>query len=481
MLYLWNELAKNVAVSLSWMGRCGRQSEMIISRKFEKLSSLDLPRSALKDTGWADVAGLLSKVNKCMESINVLCTEGPPYRIQGGMRDIGYQALGWSFGVHEDASDELMREYSGGECESNGAGRRNMFAADDDECPSSEDGTVPTVDNGVVSVTVGLPRRFGHPACSDEDPEASQGTEVTPDLGTSPETTVKSSLREILRKVTVNETVLRNAIESLGGGFKGLQAVVDYVQHFQKASEPNAGNVNPEEFTRGLEQYCLLHGQGKLGSQNQSVNPAVPSTNDSELHQGNGAGMNQNRQPSPNLQIRGQDEWSRNGHAGDPYTIGYMENMSGYFPNFCYPYPPPFAGYGPFNMGVRPMYMPMMQAPYFTPLLEYVHQTDAITKASRKSRIARRRGHATDSHPARPTIKPAHVGGSAAQSGNQENMAQQKVAVSSSGQVCEYVCVRACYIVLSFISLLSEACLSHCISFSHVRALTLSVEQFVDI
>ncbi|KAG0619270.1 hypothetical protein M758_4G127700 [Ceratodon purpureus] len=520
---------------------------MIMSGKFEELISLDSPRSALKDTGWTDVAGLLSKVNKCMESINVLCTEGPPHRMQGGKRDMGYSSLNWSFGVHEDPSEDLMNEDSGAESESNGAGRRNGFAGDDDECPSSEDGAVPTVEDRVVSVTVGLPRRFGHPVCSDEDPEISQVTDVTPDLVTSPESTVKTSLREILRKVKVNEAVLRSAIEKLGGGVKGLQAVVDYVKHFQEASEPNAGNVNPDTFIRGLERLCSLHGQAQPGFQNQSVNPSVPSANDSETHQGSGAGINQNRQTLPNLQIRGQDEWSRNGHAGDPYTtgytenmsgyfpnfgypnagnvnpddctrsseqlcsphgqtkpgsqnhslspavpstndsemhhgsgagmnqtrptlpnlqirgqdewsrnghagdpyaMGYMENMSGYFPNFCYPYPPPFASYAPFNLGVRPMYMPMMQVPYFTPSYEYVHKTDAITKASRKSRIARRRGHGTDPHHARPTTKPVQVGSGTVQSGNQENAVHQKVVVSSSAQVMQGLSTRDLMLIL---------------------------------
>ncbi|KAG0562422.1 hypothetical protein KC19_9G144800 [Ceratodon purpureus] len=139
--------------------------------------------------------------------------------------------------------------------------------------------------------------------------------------------------------------------------------------------------------------------------------------------------MNQTRSTLPNLQIRGQDEWSRNGHTGDPYAMGHMGNMSGYFPNFCYPYPPPFASYGPFNLGVQPMYMPMMQVPYFTPSYEYVHTTDAFTKASRKSRIARRRGHKADPHHARPTTKPVHVGSGTVQSGNQESAVHQKVVV----------------------------------------------------
>jgi hypothetical protein len=383
---------------------------MITRRRIENLPRLG------SDTGWSDVAGLLAKVNICMDSINVLCTEGPPHRMQGGMRDMGYSALNWSFGVHEDPSDDLVHEDSGAESESNGAGRRNNNSNDDDE--SAED--------RVVSVTVGLPRRFGHPAC-DPEPPSQEEPNPAPDLAT--ESSVKTSLREILRKVTVNETVLRSAIESLGGGVKGLQAVVDYVKHFQESNEPDAGNVNPDDFTRGLEQFCSVH-----RAQNHPAG--------AEMHQGSGAGTN--RPALPNLQIRGQDEWARNGHAGDPFTMGYMENMSGFFPNFCYPYPPPFASYGPFNMGVPPIYMPMMQVPHFTPSLEYVHKTDAVTKASRKSRIARRRGHATtDSHQARPPTKPAvHVAGVTVQAGNQETIARQKAAVTSSGQVC--VCVWLC-------------------------------------
>jgi hypothetical protein len=121
---------------------------MITRRRIENLPRLG------SDTGWSDVAGLLAKVNICMDSINVLCTEGPPHRMQGGMRDMGYSALNWSFGVHEDPSDDLVHEDSGAESESNGAGRRNNNSNDDDE--SAED--------RVVSVTVGLPRRFGHPS-----------------------------------------------------------------------------------------------------------------------------------------------------------------------------------------------------------------------------------------------------------------------------------------------------------------------------
>lgn len=341
------------------------------------------------------------------------------------MRDIGCHFGGWGFGYQEDPSDDHstvhVNEDLGAESESIEADRSHSFALPGD--------------SGMVSVTVGLPTRFGNPASSDEDPEVTEANEATP----SQECMIDSNLRDILRKVTVNETALRAAIESLGGGMKGLKAVLDYVKYFQESSDrDDVGNVNPEAFTRGLEQSCLLYGQAKEGSvlaaaaasQNKRPNPA---TKDLETHQ-----VEENQHRLPNVQFRGQDEWTpRNVNAGDPYTMGYVENMSGYFPNFCYPYSLPFAGYAPFNMGVQPMYMPMMGVPYFTPPShEFVHTADAMTRASRKSRIARRRVHGSDTHgQPRSTVKPAHVG-VAVQTGRLVNLTPQNLPVASARQVC---------------------------------------------
>lgn len=409
------------------------KSEMIISRQHETFRSLDALRGVLKDAGWSDVLRLLSEMNIYMESFNVLCTEGPPYRIQGGMRDIGLHLGNWRLGIHEDQSDDhLVNVDSGGESETE---KPSFF--DDDDCPPSA-----SVTTSEFSVTVGLPRRFGNPLVSEEGLESQEAEVSRTPAGTDPssECTMKTSIREISRKVAVNESALCTAIDSLGGGVKGLKAVVDFVKHFQESGVPVAGDVNTDSFTRGLEQFCLVNGQAKEGAvvpslENMSQDRGLSGTAESETQQTGGVAADQNRLIVPNLPIRGQYEWTRNAPNGDIYTMGYMENMSGYFPNFCYPYPPPFAGYGPFNLGVRPMFMPMMGVPYFTPpSLEYMHSSDAITRASRKSRIAKRRVHGNDQNQPRLTIKAAAVGGAPVQIGRQDNLGHQSVAAPSAKQ-----------------------------------------------
>jgi len=212
----------------------------------------------------------------------------------------------------------------------------------------------------------------------------------------------------------VNESALRAAIERLGRGTKGLKAVLDYVKLFQESQDP--GDVNPEAFTRGLEQFCLQYGEAKEGTHNKC--PAE------ELERQDARSA---------VQVRGQEDWARNVHGGEPYSMGY--DMSGYFPNFCYPYPPPFAGYAPFTMGVQPMYVSMMGVPYFSPpVQENVHTIDAMTRASRKSRIERRRVHGSDHLQPRSTVKPAPV--AAVQSGRLEKTTNQSLAVAPVGEVC---------------------------------------------
>lgn len=191
------------------------------------------------------------------------------------------------------------------------------------------------------------------------------------------------------------------------------------------------------------------------------VNNLQGASSEYELPHQNNHSVELNRQSSMQMQRGQQDEQWLNGQShADMYTMGYVDNMSGYFPNFCYPYPPPFhAGYNPFNMGVRPMYVPMMGLPYFPPPShEFVPRTtDAITRASRKSRIARRRGQGTESNAAnaaayhpRPPPKIVHAGAGSVQP--QESTSH---AVSSSGQVwCSssrlLIAVLSLSVVLSF-------------------------------
>lgn len=183
------------------------------------------------ETGGIELtAGANVKMNICIESsVAVLRSEGAPYRIKGGTRDIGLHLGGYGFGMHDDdPSDEIVHEDSGAESESTENNRATVETSTTltaDLFPASEDGAVTIAEDGVVSVSVGLPRRFGNP----EDTET---VENNPGEGI---------LREILRKVTVNETMLQSAIESLGGGVKGLKAVVRYVKHFQETRDPNAG------------------------------------------------------------------------------------------------------------------------------------------------------------------------------------------------------------------------------------------------
>lgn len=179
------------------------------------------------------------RMNLCIESsVDVFRSEGAPYRIQGGMRDIGLHFSGYGLGLHDDPSEEIVHEDSGAESESTeqvaagatgGGGSSDCFPPTEDEDAA---GAVTIAEDGAVSVTVGLPRRFGNP----EDTEAPE-TDATAPPG-------EGSLREILRKVTVNESMLRSAIDSLGGGVEGLKAVVGYVKHFQETRDPNAGKTN---------------------------------------------------------------------------------------------------------------------------------------------------------------------------------------------------------------------------------------------
>lgn len=313
------------------------------------------------------------------------------------MRDVGARLGAWGVGLQEDPSDDhstvLVNEDSGAESESNEADQSNFF-----EVPH------PSGISSVVSVTVGLPTRFGNP--NEEGSEAA--------MNPFPECSINSNLRDILKKVTVNESALHAAIERLGRGTTGLKAVSDYVKFFLESRDP--GDVNPEAFTRGLKQFCLHYGEAKEGTDNKCP-PQESGRQDART----------------DVQVRGQEDWARNVHGREPFSMGY--DMSGYFPNFCYPYPPPFAGYAPYTMGVQPMYMPMMGVPYFSPpVQENVHTNDAMTRASRRSRIERRRVHGSDHLQPRSTVKPAHV--TAVRSGRLENTTNQSLAVAPAGEVC---------------------------------------------
>jgi len=75
----------------------------------------------------------------------------------------------------------------------------------------------------------------------------------------------------------------------------------------------------------------------------------------------------------------------------------------------------------------------MMGVPYFSPpVQENVHTIDAMTRASRKSRIERRRVHGSDHLQPRSTVKPAPV--AAVQSGRLEKTTNQSLAVAPVGE-----------------------------------------------
>lgn len=174
--------------------------------------------------------------------------------------------------------------------------------------------------------------------------------------------------------------------------------------------------------------------------------------------------MDTNRYISPTLQIPGQEDWARDVY-GAGSNMGYVEhNMSGFFPNYCYgPYSlPPFASYGPVYMGVQPMYMPMMGVSYFVPpsnnshVDQYEPKPDAMSRASRKSRIARRRVHETEEHQPRASTvsKPAH----GVLTGKQEfNVALQSPPVASAAQACAHFrqFQQYCFMIRIFCSLVS--------------------------
>lgn len=273
---------------------------------------------------------------------------------------------------------------------------------------------------GMLCGTIGLPRRFGNPV-ENASYDLKQENMNT-DSATSAEHSVKSSLRGLLRKVRVNEGLLHDAIEILGGGDKGLKVVIDFINYFQEFEEQNAGNVSPDAFIRGLHQVCTLTSQQRqrdrvssgggnfIGGITDSTvtsphrseeidlekQPRVDDDDDTRASQEASIPCH----PIPNEQFNrggGYESWyqAARGHVVLPGMtyLGSPPFLGAYYPNFYCPFPPSIRGCSPLSPCVQLVLTPVPGCPDITtPSAEFVHE-EAMRRASRKSRIARRKVH----------------------------------------------------------------------------------------
>ena len=358
------------------------------------------------------------------------------------------------------------------------ANGKNMFNTKDDNPTTA----LETTSSKAVAVTVGVPRRFGNPVGSSED---------TPKLQETPDdaATNFAKLRHMLKKVRVNEASLYTAIERLGGGGKGLKAVIDYIIQFQGLKERNAECLDCDLFSEGLEELCLKS-ENKSSEKEKEVRPvhtighyhndlaaAVQSTADEnpekevppmdtighyhnnlssafyntidlephratfdlerqQVHNSMSHGLGMPARPV-GWNSQGQENWSHGGHYVDPRRAGMVEHppfVGAYFPNFYCPYPPPYTGYVPFNPCVQPIFLPFMAGPNVCPPSVENAQSAAIIRASRKIRIAKHRGNINGHQQTRPTTV---IGSGSPISGLQrKSQAQPNLPLTTAEQAC---------------------------------------------
>lgn len=356
------------------------------------------------------------------------------------------------------------------------ANGHNTFNTKDDD-PTR---TLETTSSKAFSVTVGSPRRFGNPVGSSEDTTKLQ--ETPEDVATD-----FAKLRHMLKKVTVNEESLYTAIERLGGGGRGLKAVIDYIIQFQGLKEQNAEWLDCDLFSDGLEELCLksenensekdVRPVHTIGYYHNKLVPAVQSTINENFekevcplptirhYQGNGSSAcwstsdlvphqvtaDLERQQMLNSMShglgmagrpvgwssQGQENWSHGGHYVDARRVGMVEHppfVGAFFPNFYCPYPPPYAGYTPFSPCVQPIFLPFMAGPNVCPPSVENSQSAAIIRASRKIRIAKHRGNINGHQQTRPT---AATGSCSPISGVQrKSQAQLNLPLRTAEQAC---------------------------------------------
>jgi hypothetical protein len=223
----------------------------------------------------------------------------------------------------------------------------------------------------------------------------------------------------LLRKVRVNEGLLHDAIESLGGGEKGLKVVIEFIKYFQEFEEQNAGNVSPDAFIRGLHQVCLLKSQqrqrDRVSSGGGNTDSTITSPHRSEEidlekePRVDGDDTRASQQASipchmvPNEQFyRGEGHENRYAAARGHVVLPGREGMTylggpsflgAYNHNFYCAYLPSIGGCSPMSPCVQLVLAPVRGCPNnTTPSAESV-QEEAMRRASRKSRIARRKVH----------------------------------------------------------------------------------------
>lgn len=399
-------------------------------------TSLELLRDVFED--WSDIICALDCIDKSMNlepttTKFASSTGASPIRLRGGMTEnADYISAGvWCLrgnNVDEHSSprssprsprslDMNTREASSDDSDVNGANCERIGSG-----PATTEQPFHFKIPGMLSGTIGLPRRFGNPVESASRDLKQEN--MNPDSASSAEHTVKSSLRCLLRKVRVNEGLLHEAIESLGGGEKGLKVVIEFIKYFQEFEEQNAGNVSPDAFIRGLHQVCMLRSQQRqrerVSSGGENSIGGIADSTIASPHRSEEIDLEKqprvddedtraSQQASipchmvPNEQFNrggGHENWysAARGHVvlpgrGGMTYLGGPPFLGAYYPNFYCAYPPNIGGCSPVSPCVQLVLAPVRGCPNMTTSsAESVHE-EAIRRASRKSRIARRKVH----------------------------------------------------------------------------------------
>lgn len=380
----------------------------VMSGQCENISTLESPRNVLEAPAWLDLAYLLDDTHYCIESEGI---ESAPTRgIRGGMREADDCIGGWLPDDHSDMSHSPPRVLPVhgltdlGSCDEvfQREGLPTRFCGERSSSP------------GPLAVTVGSPNRFGVSE-EEESPAVPPRLVKTVESCAAPKPSLDSRFRELLRKVTVNEDDLLRAIERLGGGEKGMKAVLGYIMYCHVLKEHNSAVFDPETFARGLEHLCILKGQALPTEESNlatshlgnSLARSHHSTPDLESQPGVSGAPFVPLQPNfSKWHLQTQEDWYRNYHRLDACRMGYMESPPAFgamYPSFYCAYPPAFAGYAPLNPCVHPVFLPVMGSPTIPGNPATSVQGAANVRAARRSRIARHRGSSTV--PPRQTIR----------------------------------------------------------------------------
>nr|QCF46580.1 B3 domain-containing transcription factor [Pohlia nutans] len=250
------------------------------------------------------------------------------------------------------------------------------------------------------------------PSCSSTSSEQTQSPALVMDGGDDVSAMLKDDeVRAMLKKVTVNEGVLNKAIQSLGGGEKGLKSLMGYIMLWvkqQRDSKQQKSTSNPPLSCGAAGDVALQQNSDAFHILSGILQPQVPEQDlqpfqrfkSRRLAMDAGLGVDTGYCPSSFMNVGVNPEEYKPEIMASPGTMaspGIMASSPGIMAIPCIPQ----LSYGVMQQPVMLPVMPFTSSHHIG-MPSVVEQTPAMTtKAARRHRMARQRQSMMNQHHAR--------------------------------------------------------------------------------